>query len=413
MKKMMMQRDSESMGGVKKKVLSKSVGVYFKEQKAYIKEMADTTCLSSSDNSSFWDDIIVSPLRDSAQSRDLTVVENFENHPLESNEIIASPGATGTDVVAVDQGTAAVVEEDNTTAALDVATMNARVFRGRKRTRRTFCDTTTLTFERFSEYFYLSSEQAAEELQEDNSTSKLSVWVADVETGTARPLYLNVIFDNQAIFQILQLWWVFFGCRGGGGVGVGSAWIVSAFIVILFCIHGLSLALGHSRTPNKHKYGNAPVDFVRSQISCNIVPSYSTMLVVLRFTRCWCPAHGACDRLCSPFAVHVANGLARRIGEKAQDAGIGARPCPVVEENDLRCEDEVSSGLRSRPRSRPDRPEPQGYYVWWRFCIEIVRSISRGLPTCGHWPPYSRAGMYCSRLPGLVADRASRVFSLR
>nr|GMD36048.1 CAP-Gly domain-containing linker protein 1-like [Ipomoea batatas]GME14001.1 CAP-Gly domain-containing linker protein 1-like [Ipomoea batatas]GME17942.1 CAP-Gly domain-containing linker protein 1-like [Ipomoea batatas] len=35
MKKMMMQRDSESMGGVKKKVLSKSVGVYFKEQKEW------------------------------------------------------------------------------------------------------------------------------------------------------------------------------------------------------------------------------------------------------------------------------------------------------------------------------------------------------------------------------------------
>ncbi|XP_031101927.1 protein RKD1-like [Ipomoea triloba] len=127
--------------------------------------MADTTYPSSSDNSSFWDDIIVSPLRDSAQSIDLTVVENFENPPPESNEIIASLGATGTDVVAVDQGTAVVVEEDNTTAALDVATMNASVFRGRKRTRRTFCDTTTLTFEKFSEYFYLPSEQAAEELQ--------------------------------------------------------------------------------------------------------------------------------------------------------------------------------------------------------------------------------------------------------
>nr|GMC66506.1 hypothetical protein Iba_chr02eCG6350 [Ipomoea batatas] len=132
---------------------------------SYIKEMANTTYPSSSDNSSFWDDIIVSPLRDSAQSIDLTVVENFENPPLESNEIIASPGATGTDVVVVDQGTTVVVEEDNTTTALDVATMNARVFRGRKRTRRTFCDTTTLTFEKFSEYFYLPSEQAAEELQ--------------------------------------------------------------------------------------------------------------------------------------------------------------------------------------------------------------------------------------------------------
>nr|GLL33536.1 hypothetical protein Itr_chr08CG12680 [Ipomoea trifida] len=131
----------------------------------YIKEMANTTYPSSSDNSSFWDDIIVSPLRDSAQSIDLTVVENFENPPPESNEIIASPGATSTDVEAVDQGTVVVVEEDNTTAALDVATMNARVFRGRKRTRRTFCDTTTLTFEKFSEYFYLPFEQAAEELQ--------------------------------------------------------------------------------------------------------------------------------------------------------------------------------------------------------------------------------------------------------
>nr|GMC61088.1 hypothetical protein Iba_chr02bCG16720 [Ipomoea batatas] len=74
-------------------------------------------------------------------------------------------GATGTDVVAVDQGTAVVAEEDNTTAALDVAAMNASVFRGRNRARRTFCDTTTLTFEKFSEYFYLPSEQAAEELQ--------------------------------------------------------------------------------------------------------------------------------------------------------------------------------------------------------------------------------------------------------
>nr|GMC63196.1 hypothetical protein Iba_chr02cCG11040 [Ipomoea batatas] len=132
---------------------------------SYIKEMANTTYPSSSDNSSFWDDIIVSPLRDSAQSIDLTVVENFENPPLESNEIIATPGATGTDVVAVDQGTTVVVQEDNTTTALDVATMNARVFRGRKRTRRTFCDTTTLTFEKNFEYFYLPSEQAAEEMQ--------------------------------------------------------------------------------------------------------------------------------------------------------------------------------------------------------------------------------------------------------
>ncbi|XP_031095208.1 protein RKD1-like [Ipomoea triloba] len=118
--------------------------------------MANTTHPSSSDNSSFWDDIIVSPLRDSAQSINLTVVENFENPPPKSNEIIASPGAMGTDVVVVDQGTAVVVEEDNTTA---------RVFRGRKRTRRTFCDTTTLTFEKSSKYFYLPSEQAVEELQ--------------------------------------------------------------------------------------------------------------------------------------------------------------------------------------------------------------------------------------------------------
>ncbi|XP_031125862.1 protein RKD1-like [Ipomoea triloba] len=127
--------------------------------------MENTTYPSSSDNSSFWDDIIVSPLRDSAQSIDRTAVENFENASPESNEIITPPGATGTDVVAVDQGTAVVAEEDNTTAALDVAAMNASVFRGRKRARRTFCDTTTLTFEKFSEYFYLPSEQAAEELQ--------------------------------------------------------------------------------------------------------------------------------------------------------------------------------------------------------------------------------------------------------
>ncbi|XP_031097025.1 protein RKD1-like [Ipomoea triloba] len=124
--------------------------------------MANTTYPSSSDNSSFWDDIIVSPLRDSAQSIDFTAVENFENAPPESKEIIASPG---TDVVAIDQGAAVVVEEDNTTATLDVAAMNASVFRGRKRARRTFCDTTTLTFENFSEYFYLPSEQAAAELQ--------------------------------------------------------------------------------------------------------------------------------------------------------------------------------------------------------------------------------------------------------
>nr|GME10313.1 hypothetical protein Iba_scaffold9913CG0010 [Ipomoea batatas] len=127
--------------------------------------MADTTYPSSSDNSSFWDDIIISPLRDSAQSIDLTTVENFENAPPESNERITPPGATGTDVVAVDQGTAVVAEEVNTTAALDVVAMNASVFRGRKRARRTFCDTTTLTFEKFSEYFYLPSEQVAEELQ--------------------------------------------------------------------------------------------------------------------------------------------------------------------------------------------------------------------------------------------------------
>nr|GMD98113.1 hypothetical protein Iba_chr15cCG9030 [Ipomoea batatas] len=85
-------------------------------------------------------------------------------------------GATGTDVVAVDQGTAVVAEEDNTTAALDVAAMNASVFRGRKRARRTFCDTTTLTFEKFSEYFYLPSEQAAEELQVKSTV------VVDVES---------------------------------------------------------------------------------------------------------------------------------------------------------------------------------------------------------------------------------------
>nr|GMD78639.1 hypothetical protein Iba_chr13cCG14930 [Ipomoea batatas] len=149
----------------------------------------EQTYPSSSDNSSFWDDIIVSPLRDSAQSIDLTAVENFENAPPESNEIITPPGATGTDVVPVDQGTAVVAEEDNTTAVLDVAAMNASVFRGRKRARRTFCDTTTLTFEKFSEYFYLPSEQAAEELQVGREVFKkkcaTGTDVVAVDQGTA------------------------------------------------------------------------------------------------------------------------------------------------------------------------------------------------------------------------------------
>nr|GMD18180.1 hypothetical protein Iba_chr07dCG10800 [Ipomoea batatas] len=108
---------------------------------------------------------------------------------LDRNEILALESfapwciclrATGTDVVDVDQGTAVVAEEDNTTAALDVAAMNASVFRGRKRARRTFCDTTTLTFEKFSEYFYLPSEQAAEELQ-----------VATLHLGVAFPGVAN------------------------------------------------------------------------------------------------------------------------------------------------------------------------------------------------------------------------------
>nr|GMD04466.1 shaggy-related protein kinase eta [Ipomoea batatas] len=71
-----------------------------------------------------------------------------------------------TDVVAADQSNTVVVEEDNTITAIDVANINANVFIGRKRTRRTFCDTTTLTFEKFSEYFYLTADQAAEEMQE-------------------------------------------------------------------------------------------------------------------------------------------------------------------------------------------------------------------------------------------------------
>ncbi|XP_031116491.1 protein RKD1-like [Ipomoea triloba] len=131
--------------------------------------MANTTHSSSPDNSSFWDEIHLSPLRDSAQSTDITAVETFENAPPEPNEII---GNTVTDVVAADQGTDVVVVEDNTTATVDVANINANVFIGRKRTRRTFCDTTTLTFEMFSKYFYLTADQAAEELQVGRATFK-------------------------------------------------------------------------------------------------------------------------------------------------------------------------------------------------------------------------------------------------
>nr|GMD78420.1 auxin response factor 2-like isoform X1 [Ipomoea batatas] len=75
------------------------------------------------------------------------------------------------DVVDADQSNTVVVEEDNTITAVDVANIKANVFIGRKRTRRTFCDTTTLTFEKFSEYFYLTADQAAEELQERNINS--------------------------------------------------------------------------------------------------------------------------------------------------------------------------------------------------------------------------------------------------
>ncbi|XP_031115809.1 protein RKD1-like [Ipomoea triloba] len=131
--------------------------------------MANTTNSSSQDNSSFWDEIHLSPLRDSAQSTDHTSVGDFENAPPELNEIV---GTAVTDVVVADQSNTVVVEEDNTITAVDVANINANVFIGRKRTRRTFCDTTTLTFEKFSKYFYLTADQAAEELQVGRATFK-------------------------------------------------------------------------------------------------------------------------------------------------------------------------------------------------------------------------------------------------
>nr|GMC47058.1 ras-related protein RABD2a [Ipomoea batatas] len=85
-----------------------------------------------------------------------------------------SAGTAITDVVAADQSTAVVVEEDNTTTAVDVANINANVFIGIKRTRRTFCDTTKLTFEMFSNYFYLTADQAAEELQWDTASENVN-----------------------------------------------------------------------------------------------------------------------------------------------------------------------------------------------------------------------------------------------
>nr|GMD57291.1 hypothetical protein Iba_chr11eCG11350 [Ipomoea batatas] len=101
---------------------------------------------------------------------------------------------TVTDVVAANQGTDVVVVEDNTTATVDVANINANVFIGRKRTRRTFCDTTTLTFEMFSKYFYLTADQAAEELQtlslpnfqHRSGTSMLSPFSSDSEDSQSR-----------------------------------------------------------------------------------------------------------------------------------------------------------------------------------------------------------------------------------
>lgn len=50
--------------------------------------MANTTHSSSQDNSSFWDEIHLSPLRDSAQSTDHTSVGDIENAPPELNEIV-------------------------------------------------------------------------------------------------------------------------------------------------------------------------------------------------------------------------------------------------------------------------------------------------------------------------------------
>ncbi|XP_031103235.1 protein RKD4-like [Ipomoea triloba] len=158
--------------------------------------MANTTHSSSPDNSSFWDEIHLSPLRDSAQSTDITVVETFENATPEPNEII--------DVVVADQVTDVVVVEDNTTAAVDVANINANVFIGRKRTRRTFCDTTTLTFEMFSKYFYLTADQAAEELQVGRATFKKKCREVGISYWPYRKLEFGEIKDPAELQWVMK-----------------------------------------------------------------------------------------------------------------------------------------------------------------------------------------------------------------
>ncbi|XP_031120923.1 protein RKD1-like [Ipomoea triloba] len=108
---------------------------------------SSTPHYSTFDNHSFWDEVYLSPLRDS--------------EPLLCTGITAAK--------AVDLSTTIIVEENNTTA--DVADINKNIFirRKRKRTRR---DSSSISLEELSRYFHLNTAQAANKLRIGQSTLK-------------------------------------------------------------------------------------------------------------------------------------------------------------------------------------------------------------------------------------------------
>ncbi|XP_031124317.1 protein RKD2-like [Ipomoea triloba] len=108
---------------------------------------SSTPHYSTFDNHSFWDEVYLSPLRDS--------------EPLLCTGI--------TTAKAVDPSTTIIVEENNTTA--DVTDINKNIFIRikRERTRR---DSSSISLEELSRYFHLNTAQAANKLQIGQSTLK-------------------------------------------------------------------------------------------------------------------------------------------------------------------------------------------------------------------------------------------------
>ncbi|XP_031106345.1 protein RKD2-like [Ipomoea triloba] len=104
---------------------------------------------STFDNHSFWDEVYLSPLRDS--------------EPLLCTGITAAK--------AVDPSTTIIVEENNTTATIDVADRNKNILIRRKR-KRTPRNPASISLEELSRYFHLNTTQAANKLRIGQSTLK-------------------------------------------------------------------------------------------------------------------------------------------------------------------------------------------------------------------------------------------------